>query len=364
MRPIREAYIEQCKAAGKKGYIRSLEEIPKNTAGIKGRIAALRIFPIKALGELLVDEVMIDEYGLRSNGGLRDRALMIGKRSTKRDGQAPEYVRFSQRQEPRLSQIRPSWDDRGLCYQAPGMPVLTVDLSELNEIALFDEVTTTVEPVPGEIVTAIAETGPITHYIRKYLKQFRNDVDDLDVLIPRTDFRRATEERHRHNPRSQTIFSDGAHTTVASASSLAFIQDIINRKNGTRATWFEDARQIPMAAMRPNIEVEGWPTHLEDILGNASIRGIAADAREAVEMLFGDLYVRCKVTQVDQATGTFAEDGEPFKTFLEKRPLRLDGSSKSPTFAVSADFPETAWGKTIKKGDVIVAGREKMVPKL
>lgn len=359
MRPIREAYIEQCKAVGKTEYVQSLRKLPRDVGGIKGRIEALRIYPIKALGELLVDEVMVDEYGLRTHGGLRDRMLMIGKRNPKQDKIGPEYLRFSQRQEPRLSQVRPSWDCVALRYNAPGMPTLTIDLDDLNRSALFSDATTTVEPVPGEIVTASVEHGPITEYIRAYLKQFRCDIDDIDVLIPQADFRRATEERHRHNPRSQTIFSDGAHATVSSVSSLDFIQSIIDAKEG-RGRWFQ-GRKIPRGVLRPNIEIAEWPAHLEDLLEDASIRSTAGDARRAVRMLFGDLQIRCKVTQVDLATGTFSEDQEPFTTFQKERPLRLDGSSKIPTFAVSADFPEIAWGKTIRKGDVVLAGSEKMV---
>lgn len=353
MRAIREAYIGQCREAGKHAYADSLAQIAENTAGIQGRISNIFLYPGKALGPLEVDEAIITQFGLMSPHGLHDRSFMLGKKSGKTGPGDAMYERFSQRQMAELSLVKPIHHDaEWLVYEAPGMRELEIDLPALLDRGNPAQETVTVEPVPGTVVEAIRENGIITARLREFIRQFRADADTIDVLLPSFRYKREVENKHRRYQSAQTYFTDGGQMLLASESSLAFVQQFINAKQGA------GARQIPIPVLRPNFVVAEWPMHLEDILDNAQIAGTMNDVQQKFDLLFGDLSVRCKVTQVDLMSGTFAADREPFDTFLEQRPLRLDGN-KAPTAAVNTVFPLLMWDGRIKKNAVITAGTEK-----
>ena len=362
MRPIRDVFTEQCTKAGKHEYKESLLQIPEDTFGIEGEITDITLYPGKALGGLSVPEARITRYGLETLEGLRDRAFMLGK--IQPTHQTAMFTRFSQREEPQLSQVKPDFDGKILRYDA--LPNLKITLPEMEP---RQGQVVTVEVVPGTVVRAVRESGPINAAIRIYLKKFRDDADQIEVLLPAADFDRPVEVRHSRNQNAQTRFSDGGQILLASEPSLKWIQKHINKAHGTAEKLYEDARQILMTVIRPNITVEGWPEHLEDLLTDAVIEGMlpviiagtVEEMREHLLMLFGDLSVRCSVTQVDPATGMRADDNEPIATFSKKRPLRADGSSNKATFAVNTVFPRQMWGGTFKKGDKIVSGKEKQV---
>ena len=352
MRPIRDILIEQCTAAGKDAYVDSLRQINQDTSGYVGTISALRLFPIKALGELLVDEVRVTEFGLQSADGYPDRGLMLGiQNDDPAKGSGAQYTRFSQRKLAELNLVKAKLEAGLLKYTATGMPDITLSPGDMIP---RKGATVTVEAVPGTVVKAVVENGRITESIRAFIGRFRKDAGKVDVLFPAKNDKRTVEERHRRSQQAKTFFSDGGQILLASASSLAFVQRHINRKPGT-------PRQIPMSVFRPNIEVSDWPENLEDILTDAVIEGMMDECVEDVLQLFGDLSVRCSVTMVDPVTGKRARDGEPLATFGTVRPLRADGSSKKPTFAVNTVFPQQMQGRIIRLNDTIVSGREKQI---
>jgi len=354
----REAYIGQKRdkePEAYRAYQESLRALPEDVSGIEGRIGLLRLFPGKALGELFIDQVKITEYGLQSHDpqrphvpGFPDRAFMLGIKNRKPDNADKQYLRFSQRDQSELVLVKPRLEGDMLTYSAPGMDDIAIALSDVQP-RTGDQVTV---DVAGDIVRAVPEGGLITARIRQFLRQFRSDVDDIEVLLPSLDYQRIVEEQHRCGQEGQTLFTDGGQELLGSVASLDFLNARIRARNG------EDTRQVPMEAFRPNFEVEGWPANLEDVLLQARIEGMSGDVAQRIDLLFGNLSIRCSVTMVDTQTGQKHEDGEPLGTANVARPKRLSGS-KIPTFAVNTVFPKSEWGKVIRKGSRIVAVSEK-----
>jgi uncharacterized protein len=281
---------------------------------------------------------------------LRDRAFMLGIRNKTGAGQKTDYLRFSQREQPELVLAKPAFDGKVLTYTAPGMDTLAITLPEIEP---RPGAPITVE-VAGDVVRAVTENGPLTARIRQFLSQFRGDVEDIDVLLPSSDYERVVEEQHRCDQEGQTLFTDGGQELLGSMQSLSFLDERIRARKGA------GARAVPMEAFRPNIEVSGWPANLEDILRQARIEGVRGGVGKRIDILFGNLSIRCSVTMVDITTGQRHTDGEPLGTANLDRPKRLSGS-KIPTFAVNTVFPKNEWGKNIRKGDRIVAAEEKSV---
>jgi MOSC domain-containing protein len=111
------------------------------------------------------------------------------------------------------------------------------------------------------------------------------------------DHRRSVDDRH-----GDITFADSTPLHLTSQSSL----DDLNGRILERG-----AEPVPMARFRPNIVVTGWETpYTEDgirefTIGSTRLRWVKPD-------------VRCKVTMVDQPTGTSAGP-EPLRTLADYR---------------------------------------------
>lgn len=328
--------------------------LPENIAGVFGTIEAIRLFPGKALGALNVEMATVTTHGLSTPEGLRDRSFMIAVKNRRAAHSSdPAYLRFSQREQPELALVRPEWDGCTLTYTAPGMDTLHIHPGELLPRS---EHPVRVEVIPGEIIPAVVENGPITARIRQFLSQFRDDVDAIDVLVTSTRHHRMVADKHRCGQHAATLFSDGGQQLLASDASLAFVNDRMRTKPRHKPL----EGDVAMDAIRPNIQISGWPAHLEDVAASAKIIGARDGTYRDIEMLFGDLCIRCSVTMVNNETGKRRSDGEPLATFGEARPRRLDGN-RTPTFGVNTAFNHHHWMTAFRTGDHIVAKTEKQV---
>lgn len=347
----RDVYIKQCSESEvpKDAYIRTMRGISEFADGYAGRISSLSVFPGKALGALDVESARLTPWGLSTTDDLFSHSFMIG-RSVRKKGSLPDWERFSQRQTPELSLLKPSWDGRELRYAAPGMEDLVITREEL---APRGGKTTRVEVVPGEIILAAEEDGPITARIREFLLQYRSSVDDIMVLLRSKEHSRPLAPHVGSDvPQAETYFSDGGQLLLTSTSSLDFINaQMRHGKNGA-------SLPAKMSAIRPNIVVDGWPTNIEDIVAS----GVVMQERNTIQIQFRALCARCGVILTDTETGGKRKDREPFNSMMATRPHRYeaDGSmNKSPTFGVNAVTGLPAWGETIHVGDRIVTGPEK-----
>jgi len=349
---IRDAYIEQCRSAEKpkREYVRSLTRIGDlEECGYQGRLSYLGIAPGKSLGMLPLEKARFTPWGLSTIDGLLDRSFMVAEKNMKkREKNDPDYVRFSQRQQPQLSLLIPSWNGSELTYEAPGTRKLIIERDELSP---REGPAVLVEVVPGEIIPAIEENGHITEYIRKYLGRFRDDISNIAVLTISLAERPLAERFGGDQPHACTRFSDGGQMLLTSTSSLEWISERMRETHG------RDVRPALMHSIRPNIVIDGWPANLEDILASAVIQG----AREKIEILFRDPCVRCKITQVDDS-GEFRSDKEPFLSFLLHRPRRFerDGSlHPSPTFGVNVLTNGLAWGLDVHVEERVFSSAER-----
>jgi len=339
MPPIREAYIAQCEQSGKLPYARHLQSIPKHTEGLRGLIASLCLYPGKALGGLAVPSARVTNDGIETEDGLlRDRSFMLGQIPPVMD--KAMFTRFSQRNQAKLALVQPHFDGKKLVYEAPGVGQLKIDPEQLQP---QDGDVVTVEVIPGTVVRAVRENGPINAFIKNYLAAIGDDPNKVEVLLPAKNYVRRVEDRHRRGEAADTLFGDGGQQLLASYSSLG--------------------KEASMKAVRQNIGVSGWTSFLEDILNDAQIKGKVHGTRWPIRMLFGDLSVRCAVTMIDPETGIMRTDGDPLKTWKNTRPFRVDGSANGkPTFGVNTVFPKemtTDKAAVISVNDEIIAGSEK-----
>lgn len=349
---MRDVLIEQRSGKEPDPYAQSLRYLPEDITGVQGTLRELRIFPGKALGELVVDRAVVTGYGLRTTDGLQDRSFMLGIKNKRAKGpEDPEYTRFSQREEPKLALVTPEWDGSRLIYDAPGMDDLRISRDEL---APRSDTPMLVEVIPGENILAVPENGPITARIRQFLSQFRTDIDDIQVFLRSTEHERNVVARHSMGESAETFFSDGGQNLLASRNSLSFVNNQMYTRQRKKDVPLEG--KISMQAIRPNMEIVNWPQNIEDVIAAVRIQTERGDVR----MRFGDLCIRCSVTMVNNQTGERRKDGEPIDTFLASRPRRLD-DEKKPTFAVNTVFPKDEWGKTISVGDKVVVESEKEV---
>lgn len=367
MNPLRERLAGSRPDLG--AYRKTLGALPDEIAGIRGVIAALAVHPIKALSPLHVLQAGIEPSGLwTADGRFGDRMAMLVKREEGTCKEGPfSAVRFSQREEPRLAltQARRRFDtdetgrlNHNLVYSGPGLEDLEIETlrATLGADALIVRMFPT-----GELVRGFTEKGPITHWVREFLRKNvpvpKYRIDDIEVLLLDPEASREVEEMHRAGTSASTLYSDGGQLLTTSARTLEWMNAALREQHGP------GFREIDMQAFRPNIVVEGWPTNVEDLVRSVFVQGRGAES-DRVQMLFGGLCVRCPVTQVDGKTGE-RPDKEPLAWLSKNRPKR-EGSNAATfgvntTFDIKAEYPNPDEEplRTLTVGDAVVIEAER-----
>lgn len=339
---LREELIGRCESPGK--YREAMKAWPAEVFGLRGEISKLALAPIKSLGMLELPSAIVTKQGLFSGfdqGSFSDRMAMLAIRSFGEfRGQNYDLKRLSQREEGGLALAKASLEGPTLCYDAPDCSRLEIRADSFHQAQGANvQVFSDKEIFPGRI-----EDGPITQWVREMLsknaKSFKYDIDDVEVVLLGRRFERPVQDIHRRDVEgAETYFSDGGQILTASSSTLK---------------WMNEDREMPrvigMEAMRPNIVVKGWPVNIEDVIDAIRIRGTNGQ----VQMLFGELSVRCSVTGVDNRTGE-KPDTEPLTWMNKYRPRRAN----KPTFAVNTVVPNHSLGKRISEGDSVEILSEK-----
>lgn len=273
--------------------------------------------------------------------------IAIRKPGVTATGESYEYVRLSQREAACLALAKPQLQFGELVYEAPGISSFPIPFRELEPREG--------EPVSvkilgkGDVRKAVKEYGRITAWVRELLRElgdgFKGDIQQVEVLLPALDFERpVTDADHYHAP-GRTLFSDGGQIHMASSTTLEWMNVNLERANGP----FE---RLPMAAFRPNVEIDGLPPNVEDVAESLVVSGISRNIR----LQLGRPCTRCAVTNVHPETGKKRGDKEPIAWLAAKRP-RHDGE---PTFGVNAAFPADEVGKIIRVGDAVEITGEKI----
>jgi uncharacterized protein YcbX len=326
-------------------YSRALAALPPSLVGLEARLSALAIFPVKGLGAVRIARARVQHHGLVDPAsGLADRGVMIAARQPGRTsgGEAYDALGLANRNEATLALARAAFQDGMLVYDAPGLAPLRIAPSSIAPASEGERIRVKLPFAGGPVLEGIVDAGPLAAWVRDLLRAHpsRRRYDPGDVIAVRTadNHSRSVAERHLAGQDAQTLFGDGAHALVASASTLAWMNDVFAAERG---------RAIAMEAFRPNIVLEGLPPNAEDVIREAHVD---ADGG-LIRLLFSSLCVRCDATRVDYATGT-RPDAQPLAWLARNRPPR-DGDANAATFGINAVFPRAADGCVLHVGDVV-----------
>jgi uncharacterized protein YcbX len=326
-------------------YARALANLPASVVGLEAHLSELVIFPVKGLGAVRLLRARVEHRGLVDPAsGLADRGVMLAirQRGEMPDGEVYDALGLANRNEATLALARASFEDGALMYNARGLTPLRLEPASLAPASEGERIRVKLPYGGGPIIEGVVDDGPLATWVRDLLRAHparrRYDVRDVVAIRPADDHRRSVAERHLGGQDAQTLFSDGAHALVASASTLAWMND---------ALVAEGHRAIAMEAFRPNIVLQGLPPNAEDVIGEAHVN--AEDG--PVRLVFSSLCIRCDATRVDYMTGS-RPDTQPLAWLARNRPPR-DEDANAATFAINAVFPRAAHGRILRLNDVV-----------
>jgi uncharacterized protein YcbX len=210
-------------------------------------------------------------------GVLHDRTFMFVR---------PDGLFRSQRSTQNLAVIRPELTEEAdkLTLSAPDFPSLALDIRP-------DGARLTVDVHGAWQGEAVDQGDEVADWASSLVGE------PLRLVRVAPDHQRMPDEQH-----GAITFTDSTPLHLTSLSSLDDLNARILEKG---------ADPVPMERFRPNIVIEGWeiPFAEDDIrdftIGTARLRWVKPD-------------VRCKVTMVDQRTGTSAGP-EPLRTLADYR---------------------------------------------
>jgi uncharacterized protein YcbX len=331
-------------------YARTLTQLPPSLVGAEGRLAQIAIYPVKGLGALQLACARVDARGLVDPAtGLADRGVMLAYRKpgATADGVAFDAIALSNRTEASFALTRATFIDGALVYAAPKLAALHLAPATLAPRG-GEKIRVRLGFDGAPVLDGVAVEGPLAAWARELLRahparrQFA--IEDVVAIHPTSSYHREVADKHRAGQEAETLFGDGAHALVASASTL----DWMNAELAEAG-----ARRIAMEPFRPNLVLEGFPPNAEDIILEAHVLGSGA----STSVLFATMCIRCDATRVDYATGT-RPDAQPLAWLARNRPPR-DNDANTATFAMNAVFPASARGRVLHVGDMVRVASER-----
>jgi uncharacterized protein YcbX len=237
-------------------------------------LASLHTYPVKGLHGLDHDEALVEPWGLAG-----DRRFML------LDG---DGAMLSQRQEPRLTQLRPSYVDGRLVVTATCWPALTVT------------------PEPGELVDTTVWGTPVrASLVGEEADTWLSDALERKVrLVYLDDPTRRPVHPGYAEPGDRVSFADGFPLLLTNSASLDVLNDWIAESGSLEGP-------LPMNRFRPSVVVSGAQAWAEDDWVGRRIRIGAVTFRAP------KLCARCVVPTTDQETGVRGQ--EPSRTFARYR---------------------------------------------
>ena len=229
----------------------------------------INIFPVKSCAPLMVDHAVVESRGLRG-----DRRWMIVD---------AEGTFVSARTQPRLLLVRAVFAGDSLLLDAPGMP-------RLHLLAAADKTAATVT-LWADVVAGMPARDDADAWISSYLGFPARFVFMAEACVRPIDAAYA-------KPGDEVSFADGFPLLLISQAALDHL-------NGRLAS------PLPMLRFRPSIVVANTAAHAEDGWQAIRIGEVAFDVVKPC--------VRCVLTTVDPATGTFDPTGEPLRTLVSYR---------------------------------------------
>lgn len=226
------------------------------------RIAALHLHPVKSCAGLAVDEALLVETGLEL-----DRAWMVVD---------PAGEMLTQRELPRMALVQTRMRGDDLVLRAPGMLALHLRL-DVVEAATRARVWD--DEVRAYDMGALAAQW-FTDFLGRPLRLVRFDPEQ----------QRLSSREWTGELRAENAFSDGFPILVASAASLADLNERLARAGHAPVT---------MERFRPNLVLDGLEAYEEDHVDELAI----ATDDGPVRLKLVKPCVRCTIPDIDPATG-------------------------------------------------------------
>lgn len=165
-------------------YKTLIDVLPPDISGLRGKIRALALHPIKSLGILNVKHARIGRDGLRTEDNhVGDRMAMIVRKvsAVTKSGAEFDCERFSQREEGTLALARPTYDGTsGLSYHAPFMEPLDIEHETLQPRA-GEAVRVKMFKKGTDIFEGVYENGDLTEWVRRFLHKNAPGARKYDV---------------------------------------------------------------------------------------------------------------------------------------------------------------------------------------
>jgi hypothetical protein len=235
------------------------------------RVKSLHIYPVKAMQAVDMIEASVETRGLS-----RDRRWMLIDANGK-------FI--SQREQPKLAQVRARPTPEGLVLSAPQRQDIPVATPDANSA-----------PLPATLwkrdIKVISAGDTAQHWCSSFLGVECTLVYQGGLLRP------VSETWGK--PGDENSFADSAPLLITTTASL----DDLNRRMG---------KTIPMNRFRPNIVIDGDEAWAEDGWRTLRIGGIELEIIKPC--------TRCAVTTTDQETGE-KSGNEPLATLKTFRLIR------------------------------------------
>ncbi|QPI65120.1 MOSC domain-containing protein [Vreelandella venusta] len=276
-------------------------------------ITQLIVYPVKSLKGIDVTQSELNGHGLAW-----DRRWML----------VDAQQRFvTQRQLPQLATIAVELTDQALVLSHPNVDPIAIPLADpQGNLRLVK--------VWNDHCKAMPESEDVSHWLVAALGE---QAQGISLVRFASEFTRPVEEDFLAGGEAHTYFSDGYPFLITTTGSL----DALNK-----ALVANGQSPVPMNRFRPNIVVECESAWAEDQW--ATLAG-----QSGYELTLRKPCQRCKITTVDQQTGTVPQQAEPLKTLLS---LNTQPHLKGAHFGQNATLT-TGQGSTIRVGDEVVPAR-------
>ena len=235
------------------------------------RLTSIHTYPVKGLHRVDHEAARVEPWGLAG-----DRRFMLIDE---------DDAMLTQREEPRFTQLRPSYVDGALVVSATGRSDLVVT------------------PAPGDLVdTAVFGTPVRASLVGEDADAWLSDALDRKVRLVYLDD--PTRRPIKRSPADPVSLADGYPLLLTNSASLDMLNDWI-AEGGT------GEGPLPMTRFRPNVVVSGAPAWAEDgwIGRRIRIGGLTFRVPKAC--------ARCVVPTTDQETGIRGR--EPSRTLARYR---------------------------------------------
>jgi uncharacterized protein len=284
-------------------------------------ISQLFIYPIKSLSGVSLQRAKIGQ-----NGFQHDREWMITD---------SDYHFVTQRQIASMATIRVEIDSAKLTLSSSDSRSLIISLDSerktlvsatvwADKCAAYDE---------GEEASVW-----LTHYLGKYKGS------NLRLVRFSANERRPVPDEYLDDERAQSAFSDQFPYLITTSESLDCLNNNL-MKNGASA--------VTMDRFRANVVLEG----LDKIEGKTSY--YLEEVTGHYQFSMKKPCTRCKITTIDQDTGTIENLTEPLATLIK---MNFSGNGKNAVFGQNAIVTNTSSLETyVGVGDQLLLGWYKSV---